>query len=272
MSVILSAMLLSAAAAPDTRVFELRVYWAADGKLDDLHARFRDHTMKLFEKHGMENIGYWVPIDNPDRRLVYLLAHKSKEAAAASWKGFVGDADWQKAYKASEANGRLAQKVYSVYLSATDYSPPVKAVKGDGDRVFELRTYVCSPNNLAGINARFRDHTMKLFEKHGMTNLPYFNLAAGEKSNWKKLLDAVCPAGQEKADVDGNSEAAPTALVYLLSHRTAEARDQSFDAFRKDPVWVEARDASEKKAGGSLTAKDGVKSLMMKATDYSPTK
>ncbi len=111
------------AAAPDTRCFEMRTYYAAPGKLDALNARFRDHTCKLFEKHGMQNLGYWVPMDNPDNKLIYLLAYPSREAREKSWKAFMADPDWQKAYKASEVNGRLVAKAESLFLSATDYSP-----------------------------------------------------------------------------------------------------------------------------------------------------
>ena len=121
------AMLLTvtgsvAAADKDERLFELRVYYAADGKLDALNARFRDHTCKLFEKHGMTNIGYWTPIENPDRKLIYILAHKDKDAATASWKAFVADPDWQKAYKESEKDGNSWQRPPNAPSDPTDYS------------------------------------------------------------------------------------------------------------------------------------------------------
>lgn len=109
----------------DNRVFEMRTYYAAPGKMAALHARFRDHTCKLFEKHGMTLIGFWSPI-NPkeaDQKMVYILAFPSKEAAAKSWKAFSNDPDWKKAYAESEKDGKLVAKVESVYLNATDYSP-----------------------------------------------------------------------------------------------------------------------------------------------------
>jgi hypothetical protein len=104
----------------------MRTYYAAPGKLEALHARFRNHTNKLFVKHGMELIGYWVPQDKDkgaDNKLVYILAHKDREAAKKSWAGFIGDPEWKKAQAESEANGKLVEKVESVFLSATDYSP-----------------------------------------------------------------------------------------------------------------------------------------------------
>ena len=88
-------------AAEDTRVFELRTYYANPGKLADLHARFRDHTCKLFEKHGMENIGYWVPLTNTEEKLIYVLAYPSRAARDASWKAFGADPEWQAAFKKS---------------------------------------------------------------------------------------------------------------------------------------------------------------------------
>src|ERR1700754_3982995 len=89
--------LISSAADIDPRVFEMRTYHAAPGKLDDLNARFRNHTVKLFEKHGMTNIGYWTPIENNDNLLVYVLAYPSKEARETAWKEFQADEDWKKA-------------------------------------------------------------------------------------------------------------------------------------------------------------------------------
>ena len=107
------------------RVFELRTYYAAPGKMKALHARFRDHTNKLFEKHGMTIIGFWVPLDpkETDHKLVYMLAFPSKEAAAKSWEAFRNDPEWNKARAASEVNGKLVERVESVYMKATDYSP-----------------------------------------------------------------------------------------------------------------------------------------------------
>ena len=108
----------------DTRVFEMRTYYANPGKMAALHARFRDHTCKLFEKHGMTLIGFWSPIDKEksEEVMVYLLAFPSKEAADKSWKEFRDDPDWKKAKADSEKDGVLVKKVESVYMTPTDYS------------------------------------------------------------------------------------------------------------------------------------------------------
>ena len=242
----LAAALPASAAEKDTRCFEMRTYFAAPGKLDDLLARFREHTVKLFEKHGITNIGYWVPVQNTDNKLVYVLAFPSREARDKSFKEFGGDPEWKAVAKASEANGRLVNKIVSVFLSATDFSPEIKPSVAE-PRVFELRTYTTTPGNLDRLQARFRDHTLALFTKHGMTNLCYWTPMAGQPT-------------------------AENTLVYMLAHKDADAAKASFAAFRADTVWVAAKEASEKAGGGSLTVPDGVKSEFMKATDFSPTK
>src|SRR5262245_30292895 len=118
---VLTGVSMVMSAETDSRIFELRTYYAHPGKLDALHARFRDHTTKLFEKHGMTNIGYLTPVENPDNKLVYILAYPSREAREKSWKAFLSDPDWKKAAQASEASGPLVAKFESQFLTATDY-------------------------------------------------------------------------------------------------------------------------------------------------------
>jgi hypothetical protein len=104
------------------KVFELRTYTTNEGKLDALQARFRDHTTRIFKKHHMTNIGYWVPQEKPNT-LIYIISHPSREAAKENWDAFRADPEWQKVQKESEANGKIVAKVESVYMDATDYSP-----------------------------------------------------------------------------------------------------------------------------------------------------
>lgn len=104
------------------RIYELRTYVTHPGRLDALHARFRDHTMRLFEKHGMTNVIYFVPVDQ-EETLVYLLAHDSREAADQSWKAFRGDPEWQQVARESEKDGRIVKEVKSQFLATTAYSP-----------------------------------------------------------------------------------------------------------------------------------------------------
>jgi hypothetical protein len=231
--------------AADNRCYEMRTYYLAPGKMEALHKRFRDHTNRLFEKHGMTLVGYWVPLENKEEKLIFVLSYPSREAREKSWQAFMSDPEWQAAFKASEAEGRIVQKVDTVFMNTTDYSPEVKPAKAGEPRVFEMRTYIASPSNLDNLHARFRDHTVKLFSKHGMSHIAYWTPMKGEKG-------------------------AEDTLIYILAHKSREAAAESFKTFREDPDWVAARKASEEKAKGSLTAPNGVQSLFLVATDYSP--
>ena len=236
-----------AAQAADTRLYEMRTYYAAPGKFDAMNARFRQHACRLFERHGIVNIGYWTPLDEKDgagNKLVYVVAHPDREAREKAWKSFMADPDWQAAYKASEVGGKLVEKADVDFFQATDYSPVPVATEGPGPRVFELRTYTAAPGRLDALNARFRNHTVALFEKHGIHNLVYW-VREGEKG-----------AGET--------------LAYFVTHASREAAAESFKKFGADPAWQQARKESEEKAGGGLTVAGGVKSVFLKATDYSP--
>jgi hypothetical protein len=113
---------------PQTAIYELRIYYPAPGKLAALNARFREHTLKLFEKHGMRNVAYWneqpTP-DAPEGRVIYVLAYPSREARDADWKAFGTDPAWRAVVASSEAGGKLVAKVDSVFMTMTDYSPRI---------------------------------------------------------------------------------------------------------------------------------------------------
>jgi hypothetical protein len=239
----------SAAAEPEeaNRCYELRIYHAAEGKLDALHARFRDHTTGLFTRHGMTNVAYWVPVENPGNQLIYLLSYPDEAAREASWKGFLAAPEWLAAKAESETSGSLVEKIDSRILVQTDFSPVMKIDSAAAPHAFEMRTYTASPGNLQKLLTRFRQHTVDLFSKHGMRHFGYFTPAAGQPG-------------------------ADDTLVYFLAHASTEAQAAAFDAFRVDPAWVEAKTDSENAAGGSLTADNGVLSAMLRATDYSPVK
>jgi hypothetical protein len=111
-----------------TGVYELRVYHAAPGKLSDLLARFRDHTIKIFDRHGIKSVAYWTPLAEPEKSntLIYILRHPSREAAAANWKSFQDDPEWKSVKEKSEANGKLVEKIDSTYMALTDFSPRLR--------------------------------------------------------------------------------------------------------------------------------------------------
>jgi hypothetical protein len=241
----------SPAPAEDSKpvtVYEMREYFAKAGKLDEIHKRYKEHTLALMKKHGITPVAFLVPEgENKENKLVIIFSFPSMKARELAWAKYLADPDAKKAFMNSEKDGPLEGKVTMRFLTATNYSPEFK-VEQKGGRVFELRTYAATKGNLGNLNDRFKDHTIKLFEKHGMTNVVYWNVLKGEPD-------------------------ADKMLIYLLAHKSRDAAKKSFDEFRNDPDWKAAREASEKKGGGSLTEpKGGVISEFLVPTDYSPLK
>ena len=245
----------TAVLAADTRCYELRIYTANKGKVAALNARFRNHTCKLFEKHGLTNVGYWVPVDKTDSRLIYVISSPNRAAHAKSWKAFLNDPDWKKAYANSIKDGRLVVKIDSTFLSATDYSPAVKPVITKDIRMFELRTYTTAPDRLKNLHARFRDHTCEIFENHGMTNVAYWTPMDEKKGKANTLIYIISHFGKAQA-------------FPLLHHGKAQAK-KNWKGFGGDLAWQKARAASE--ADGKILAKRPVR-LYLNATDFSPIK
>ncbi|WP_019989988.1 NIPSNAP family protein [Rudanella lutea] len=233
-------------AKPSDRLYEIRIYYPTPGKYAEIVDRFRQYTTKLFEKHGMENIGYWTPTDTTNKQLVYILAYPDKAARDASWKAFGSDPAWKEVVAKTEARGKLVAKVDQIFMKETDFSPKVSVKAKSPARTFEMRTYTAAPGKMPNLLDRFRNHTLKLFKKHGMTNVAYF-----------LTTEPTAP------DANGQPR-----LVYFLAHEREAAGKASFDAFRKDPKWLKAKGDSEK--DGPITSK--VESLYLVPTDYSPMK
>jgi hypothetical protein len=222
-------------------VHELRTYVTNPGKLDDLNARFRDHTVGLFKKHGIESVGYWVPTDavKSKNTLIYVIKHNSRDAAKASWKAFGSDPAWKKVARESQVNGKiLAKRPDSVYMNETDYSTDWKNGKADKDDVFELRFYKAAKGKLGKLDARFRDHTIRIFEKHGMKSVAY----------WHPMDE---PDSKDT-------------LIYIIKHDNREAAKKSWKHFIADPEWKKAA----KESGVGRLAKPPA-ATYMKPTDYS---
>jgi len=236
---LLSISLFSFAKKPDSRYFEMRIYYCHPGRLDALLQRFTNHTTKIFEKHGMTNVGYWIPNNNTDNALYYILAYPSQAARDSSWKHFGADPAWKEVAKKSEESGKIVAKVTSIFMNATDFSPKIKASKTDADRTFEMRTYTAAPDKLPNVLARFRDHTTKLFKKHGMDNIAYFTTIPKDGSQSK--------------------------LLYFIAHKSESDGKSSFDAFRKDPNWIKVKEESEK--DGKIVEK--TESIYMSPTTFS---
>jgi hypothetical protein len=231
----------AAALAEDPPVYELRIYTCEPGRLDALHKRFREHTVKLFEKHGMTNVAYWTPTDEPRSKdtLIYVLGHKSREAAKASWAAFRADPEWARVREASEQDGKILAKAPEAwYMAATDYSPNESPAAKD--KVYELRVYTAPDGKLEALHERFRKHTDKLFAEHGMKSWGYW---APEDEPASKNL-----------------------LIYVLEHDSRDAAKKSWPAFLDDPRWKEAHAESEE--DGKLVSK--IEATYMQVTDYTP--
>jgi hypothetical protein len=223
----------------DTRYYELRIYYCNPGKLNALKERFANHTTKLFEKHGMQNIGYWLPADNKDSALYYVLAFPNKAGRDSSWKAFGNDPEWVAVRNRSEENGKLLTKITSVFMEAAAFTPAIKPSHTKTDRVFELRTYTCLPDKLPDLLNRFRDHTVRLINKHGITNIAYWTTIPADSTQPK--------------------------LVYLVAHPAAANIKPSWDAFDTDPNWLAAKAASE--TNGKIVA--GIESITLTPLPFS---
>lgn len=229
---------------PQVGLYELRVYTATDGKMPELDARFRDHTIGLFKKHGMTPIAFFHPENPDDHRLVYLMGYKDRAARDAAWTAFATDPEWTSVYRASQANGSLTTKIENFFLVPTDYSPALDLKSAQPPRYFELRTYTANPGKLENLHTRFRDHTLRIFKKHGMTSMLY----------WRPTGDQ--PGMENK-------------MVYLMAYPNKDARNSAWAAFSADEEWKKVA-ADSQKDGPILTSTAGVVSIQMRPTDYSP--
>ncbi|MEB2775025.1 NIPSNAP family protein [Algoriphagus sp. D3-2-R+10] len=220
--------------------FEIRKYYANEGKLPDLIKRFENHTLSLFEKSGMENIAYFVPAENTDNSMTYILGYPDEKSRDRMWEKFGSDPDWQKAKKESEVNGGLVKSVDQTFMKLAPGLNDTPKPQASG--IFQLRTYTCFDGRLDNLIARFKDHTQDLFEKQGLKNYPYWVTVEKDGSQSK--------------------------LVYLLADKDQASFERNFQNFIKDPAWVKARDASE--ADGKIVEK--VDAVFFKTLPFSPLK
>lgn len=255
-----------------SKLYELRSYVSEPGRQSDVLKLISENSLPLMAKHNLTLVGAWTNIDPKDERVFLMLSHKDKVTCDASQAAFQNDAAWKESLQKSMVDGKRPVKSFErIFLTVNDYSPALE-VKDVGNRIFELRTYVATKGNLPALNARFKNHTLGLFSKHGMTNILYCSCLDGEALTAAKLLEAVSPVGKGTAQIDENLPAAGNSLVYFITHASADAAKVSFGKFGADEEWTKAYKASEAAAGGSLTAKDGVKSLFLKPTAFSPIK
>ncbi len=232
----------------NAQIYELRTYTTNDGKLENLHARFRDHTQAIFDKHGMKSLGYWVPKDEHKSKntLIYILEHENRESAKVSWKNFIADPNWLKVAKESQINGRiLAKAPESIFMTSTDYSPLLNKRSHDSNElnsnsVFELRIYKTNKDKLENLDARFRDNTIGIFDRFNMESIGYWH----------------------SADTPDSSDT----LIYILRHDSMEAAKSAWRSFGGDKEWQ--RVAVESQLDGQIL-RERPESVFMRATDYS---
>lgn len=237
----------------EERVLELRTYHAAPGKLDALLSRFREHTCKLFVKHGMQNVGYWMPAENPDNLLIYLMAYSGRESRDASWEAFREDPEWIAVKDASEVDGESVEKVEEVFLTPTEFSEGFAKIVPDrkkgfyaqpyefipapsgNEHLFELRIHTVAQGNLAALKARYDEQALALFAKHGITNLAYFELTSDQVG-------------------------AETTMIYFLAHKDKKSAERSWAVILADPEWIDLKESGE------------VTSVFLNPTDFSSVK
>jgi hypothetical protein len=221
------------------KYYEMRTYQCHEGKRPDLIKRFENHTLELFKKHGIESIAYFVPNSENEEKLTFIIAYPSKDSRDELWNNFITDPEWITASKASEENGPIVQKVEQTFMTlAEDLNPGLLRIN-DGEKVFELRKYTMHPGKVEAINARFKNYTRELFQKHGIINIIYWY------------------------SVEENGK--QPELIYLVSHKSEKSAKSSFNSFGKDKVWQMVRDASER--DGLIVA--NIDSHFLKALPFS---
>jgi hypothetical protein len=236
----MSSILVKAQQAINSSYFEMRTYTVHEGKMPDLIKRFQNHTRALFTKHGIENVAYFLSEEHPEKQLTFILGYPSASERDIRWNNFANDPEWKAVAAASEANGKIVQKVDQVFMEWAKGLNSRKISRPSG--IFQLRTYHLLPGRLDAIQTRFRDHTQALFEKQGLSNYPYWLTV--EK-------DGVQPK-----------------LVYFIGHQSKEEFNAAFGRFVADPEWIKVRDASE--ASGKIVEK--IDALFYTALPFSPMK
>lgn len=221
----------------DSRCYELRTYTAADGKLDDLNRRFRKYSRIVFARYRMARLGFWIPLDNPENQFTYILSYADCEDRDPAWEQFQADSLWQRVLNITTHEGDLVTQVESRMMVPAEFSPPIGPSARETERVFELRTYTAEPGKREALLDRFRNHTVELFNRHGLENVAYWLPRESENE-----------------------------LVYLLAFPSRFARDEAWREFAMDPEWQRAYEASRE--DGPLV--QNVESTLLRPTDYSP--
>ena len=215
-------------------IYEARTYTAVPGKLQAINDRFANHTVGFFNQYEIGMMGFWTDVIGISNQLTYILTFDNMGEREKKFGAFGADPKWQEVRAETEVDGPLVAQVNNTFMQPTAYSPEPHLTS----KLQELRVYDAVPGKLPALNNRFADHTMGLFEKHGMDNVAYWTEVVGTSNR----------------------------LVYMLGHESLAAREKSFDAFASDPQWQKARAESEKDGPlvGTTTHR------ILKLTPYSP--
>ncbi len=227
-------------------IYELRIYQANEHRFQHLIKRFRLHTDRIFKRRGMEPVGYFIPTDGSrkkKRRFVYLLKHPSRYAAYKNWNLFNNDREWDSVLDIPEFQRLLSEKPISIFMNENEYSAVAENAIEKPGGIYELRTYTTNPGKLANLNARFRDHTTRIFAKHGMKSVGY----------WTPF---------DNPEVDNT-------LIYLIHHANRLQADANWKAFLADPEWQKV--AKESQVDGKFLAQPPER-IYLQATEFSPLK
>lgn len=235
-----TSILVKAQQVISSAYFEMRTYTVHEGKMPDLIQRFQNHTRALFTKHGIENVAYFLSEEQPEKQLTFILGYPSAVERDIRWNNFANDPEWKAVATASEANGRIVQKVDQVFMVWAKGLNFAKPPRPSG--IFQLRTYHLLPGRLDAIQSRFRDHTQALFEKQGLSNYPYW--------------------------ITVEKEGVQSKLVYLIGHQSKEEFNAAFGRFVADPEWIKVRDASE--VSGKIVEK--IDALFFTSLTFNPMK
>ena len=215
-------------------LYELRVYTTRPGKLPALNDRFAKHTTGFFTKHGIGMLGFWTDEIGTSNQLTYILVFDSMADREQKWGAFQADPGWQKVRAETEATGTLVAQVRNTFMRPTPYSPTPRIQSS----VQELRVYDAVPGKLPALNQRFGNHTMKLFEKHGIENIAYWTDDVGTSNR----------------------------LTYMVGYPNLGARETSWAAFGADPEWQRVRSESEKDGALVRVSRHSI----LRLTPYSP--
>ncbi len=234
---------LPAAETPAPNYYELRIYDVTSNKLDGVVERFSETVNPVRQKHGIECFGYWTSRSTNGDKFIYLMAAASKEELQKREEKFGADPDFKAGYaNSNKKHGKTVDKIVLVPLSVAS-EMKLDLTTSKTPRGFDLRIYSVLPGKLDAFRDRWRDHAVRIYERHGLHSIGW----------WVA----------EKTDAQGNDR-----FIVLLAGGSFDTIQKSISEFHKDVEWQGIEKETEK--DGKL--RSGVEAFKMKAADFSPIK